>query len=276
MKYLYVRPDAFKRSPMVGVQRECTWSDFAQRFMRAAGGDGKDAHGAWVGAEFLDGIKREDHLVACHTLVVDIDEMGIVDTLARIVRQTSAIVHETFSSTDERPRCRVIFELLRPCSPAEYRSAWASVTEALMRQGVTPDRACCDPGRLSYVPVRRPGSTYEVDYCEGRPIDAVSIARRHPLPTHAPIDVDGYRPHDLSRVQRAALEREADEVRATGPGQRHARALEAALRIFRPQLQIAYRDGEAVLLPAFLAATDGKRKGEGLRILRDAWRKNGR
>ena len=276
MKYLYVRPDAFKRSPMVGVQRECTWSDFAQRFIRAAGGDSKDAHGAWVGAEFRDGIKREDHLVACHTLVVDIDEMGDVEMVAHTVRGVSAIVHETFSSTDERPRCRVIFELARPCSPAEYRATWSYVTERLMLSGIVPDRACCDPGRLSYVPVRRPGSTYEVDYCEGRPIDAVSIARRHPLPTHAPIDVDGYRPHDLSRVQRAALEREADEVRATGAGDRHRRMLEACLRVFRPQLQIEYQDGERALLPAFLAATDGKRKGEGLRILRDAWRKNGR
>ena len=44
----------------------------------AAGGESKDALGAWVGAEFRDGIKREDHLVACHTLVVDIDEMGDV------------------------------------------------------------------------------------------------------------------------------------------------------------------------------------------------------
>ena len=126
------------------------------------------------------------------------------------------------------------------------------------------------------VPVRRPGSTYQVQYCEGRPIDAVAIARRHPLPTHAPIDVDKYRPRDLSRVQLAALEREADEVRATGPGQRHARMLGAALRIFRTQLQIAYQDGEGALLPAFLEATDGRRRVEGLRILRGAWRRNGR
>ena len=61
-----------------------------------------------------------------------------------------------------------------------------------------------------------------------------------------------------------------------GLGERHARMLVAALRIFRTQLQIAYQDGEAALLPAFLAATDGKRKGEGMRILRDAWRRNGR
>jgi hypothetical protein len=276
VKYLYVPPESFKRSPMVGVQRECTWSEFVDRFRKPRHGDRKDQFGAWCAGEFKDGIKREDHLLRCYALVVDIDEMGIVDTLVRIVGRTSAIVHETFSSNDAAPRCRVIFELARPCSPAEYRATWSYVTERLMLSGIVPDRACCDPGRLSYVPVRRPGSTYEVDYCEGRPIDAVSIARRHPLPTHAPIDVDGYRPRDLSRVQRAALEREADEVRATGPGQRHARALEAALRIFRPQLQIEYQDGERALLPAFLAATDGKRKGEGLRILRDAWRKNGR
>jgi len=276
VKYLYVPPDAFRRSPMIGMQRECTWSDFVSRFDHAAPGESKDALGAWVGAEFRDGIKREDHLVACHTLVVDIDEMGDVEMVAHAIRGVRAIVHETFSSADDAPRCRVIFELARPCSPTEYRAAWALVTERLMLSGIVPDRACCDPGRLSYAPVRRPGSTYEVDYCEGRPIDAVAIARRYPLPTHAPIDVDRYRPRDLSRVQIAALEREADEVRATGPGRRHARMLVAALRIFRTQLQIAYQDGEAVLLPAFLAAADGKRKGEGMRILRDAWRRNGR
>jgi hypothetical protein len=44
--------------------------------------------------------------------------------------------------------------------------------------------------------------------------------------------------------------------------------------VFRPQLQIAYNDGEAALLPAFLAATNGSRKSEGIRILRDAWKKN--
>jgi hypothetical protein len=276
VKYLYVPPDAFRRSPMVGVQRECTWSDFAQRFMRAAGGETKDAHGAWVGAEFRDGIKRESNLIACHTLVVDVDDDGVVLRYAEMVRRVSAIVHETFSSTDDKPRCRVIFELVRPCSPAEYRAAWSFVVREMSLIGDSYDRACCDPGRLSYVPVRRPGSTYEVDYCEGRPIDAVSIARRHPLPTYAPINVNAYRPRDMPCIQRAALEREADDVRATGAGQRHARMLKAALRIFRPQLQIAYQDGEAALLPAFLEATDGRRRAEGLRILRDAWRRNGR
>lgn len=273
MKYLYVRAASFRSNPLRGSEIDTSWLDFANQFLDCSRADTKDAGGAWVGAEFRDGVKREDHLIRCWTLVADIDEGGDVRKIADRLRAVSAIVHETFSSTSDAPRCRIVFELARPCSAAEYRAAHAAVSARLIDCGIVPDRACCDPGRLSFVPLRPPGATYLVEVTRGRPIDAVAYAARHPLSVETYVPADST-PRNLSRVQTVALEREADGVRATGAGQRHAQMLVAALRVFRPQLQIAYNDGEAALLPAFLAATNGSRKSEGIRILRDAWRKN--
>ena len=276
MKYLYVPPESFKRSPMVGVQRECTWSEFVDRFRKPRHGDRKDQFGAWCAGEFKDGIKREDHLLRCYALVFDIDGRGVLDTFRPIRTRAhkSCLIHETFSSTATNLRARVIFPLLEPCTPIQYRAAHAFLRERFAHAGVETDPACIDPGRLSFVPVRRDTMSYFFESFEGSALNAVAIATKHPPEVRT---VEPYRPpRDATKVQRAVLEREADGVRATGAGDRHRRMLEACLRVFRPQLQIEYQDGERALLPAFLAATDGKRKGEALRILRDAWRKNGR
>jgi len=52
-------------------------------------------------------------------LVADIDEGGDVRKIADRLRAVSAIVHETFRAVDA-PRCRIVFELSRHCSAAEY------------------------------------------------------------------------------------------------------------------------------------------------------------
>jgi len=257
---------------MVGQRRECTWDQFVNKFRKPQIGEFKDQFGAWTACEFRKDIKREDYLVACYCLVVDVDDNGDTLEIAGRLDGVQCFVHETFSSTPEAPRCRIVFELMRPCLPFEYRAAHAVIVERLRSCGVVTDPAAKDPGRLSFLPVRRADQDYVFAECHGRPICAVTIAKKHPLPVDT-YETD-YKPKSLERVQAVALEREADNVRATGPGQRHEQMLCAALRLSRPQLNLDARAIEAALMPAFLAATDGRRKGEGLRILRDAWRKN--
>jgi len=102
VKYLYVRAASFRSNPLRGSEIDTSWLDFANQFLDCSRADTKDAGGAWVGAEFRDGVKREDHLIRCWTLVADIDEGGDVRKIADRLRAVSAIVHETFRARRTR------------------------------------------------------------------------------------------------------------------------------------------------------------------------------
>jgi len=127
------------------------------------------------------------------------------------------------------------------------------------------------PGRLSFVPLRPPGTTYLVEVTRGRPIDAVACAARHPLSVETYVPADST-PRNLSRVQTVALEREADGVRATGRASVMLRCSSPRYACFdRSSRSLQRRRG--CPFAGFLAATNGSRKSEGIRILRDAWKK---
>ena len=178
---LYVSPSQFPRSPQVGTRRSMEWAGLATYLSRHSIDDSKDAAGAWSPGLYQDNVRRKASLISIGALVVDIDENGDVDEAADPVAKYAAIAHETFSSTNDAPRCRIVLALAEPIDAATYEALHTIVRATLARAGMPADEGAKDASRLSYAPVRRPGAGYRFRLVGGAPS---TLARCSPRNHH--------------------------------------------------------------------------------------------
>src|SRR5580658_1563915 len=157
---LYLSPERFHCTPQIGTACRMTWPQVVAYLSRPSIGEAKGEAGAWSPGLYRDNVRRKSHLVSIAALVVDVDEAGDVDHAARQVQRYRAIVHETFSSTDDSPRCRIVLALTEPIDATTYERAHAIVRAHLRRAGFVADEGAKGASRLSYSPVRRPGARY--------------------------------------------------------------------------------------------------------------------
>lgn len=266
---LYVSPDRFRAQPQIGTPCRMTWRQIAAYLSRPSIGEAKDEAGAWSPGLYRDNVRRKAHLVSIGALVVDVDDGGDVERAAEQVRRYRAIVHETFSSTDDAPRCRIVLALAEPIASTTYERTHAIVRAHLRSAGLVADDGAKDASRLSYSPVRRPGARYRFATAEGSPLDvhAVLAAQPPPPPRSVPRPVA---PQYADAYVRAALRRAADAIASATPGERHYALSREAFSLARLGM-----DGGQItsaLLPAFVASAGERREYEGARTIRDAVR----
>src|SRR5262249_31065133 len=132
----------FQRGAQFGTQLKLTWEGLAGFLERPSVSEDKRANGGFSPALYRDGHRCKTALVWIWALVVDIDGCGDVDRVADDVSSYDAIIHETFSSTNDDPRCRLLLRLAEPVDAATYESAHA-VVRATLRKAIG---ACCDEG----------------------------------------------------------------------------------------------------------------------------------
>jgi hypothetical protein len=266
---LYISPEQFGRVPQVGTPWLTTWPMLCDYFARPSFGEAKDIGGALSPALYIDDTRRKANLVRIWALVVDVDENGDVDAVADAVRLYAAIVHETFSSTDDDPRCRIYLRLAEPIDVLTYEPTHAIVRAHLQARGIVADNGAKDASRVSYVPVRRPGARYRVRVTDGAPLDAARVIAAQPLapPRSAPRlpaleHADAYR--------RGALRRAADSIAHATPGERHYAVSREAWSLVR--LGLDDHEIQQALLPAAVASMGEARAWEAERTIRDAIR----
>ena len=264
-------PAELRRRPQRGTPRRMAWGDFAVAFAEPQRGTDKAQAGGWAAGQYREGIRRRSHLATTPLLVVDVDAGGDVEAVAAALESYSCIVHETFSSTPEAPRCRIVLRLSRPVDAETYRPLHAVVRAHLAARGVVADAAAKDPTRLSYRPVRRPGDSYAFRVGEGAPVpvEGVLAARPEPEPPPQPPRRPPTAQHRDAYVA-AALRRAGDAVAAAAPGTRHGTLFHEAWSLAR--LGLAVGDVEAELLPPAVQAMGRPREREARRTIRDAVR----
>jgi hypothetical protein len=264
---LYISPERFRASPQIGVPCVMEWSTLAGYLSRPSSGDAKDEAGGYSPALYQDNVRRKSALVSIGALVLDIDEAGDVDEVADALARYDAIVHETFSSTNDDPRCRALVRLAKPIDAATYERVHAIARAHLAAVGVVVDEGAKDASRLSYSPVRRVGAGYRFRVVHGLALDAVAIIAAQP-PAPPPRAERLPRPEHRDAYVRGALERAAGAVSAASPGVRHYTLSKEAYGLAR--LGIGEAEIAPALLPAFVAAAGEAREYEGARTIRDA------
>jgi hypothetical protein len=269
---LYVPRERFRRTPQVGVPCRVTWTELARYLARPASADAKDAAGAWSPALYRNNVRRKSNVVTVGALVVDVDEGGDVGRVADALGRYRGIVHSTFSSSPESPRCRIVLALAQPLDAPTYSRTHAVVRWHLGQAGVIADEGAKDASRLSYTPVVRAGAAYSFRAIDGVPLDACAVLAAQPPAVHPPwrsmsVGDPSERPDAYAR---SALRRGAGEVASADAGARHytlSRESFTLARLGLPEDEIA-----GMLLPAFVASAGEARRAEGLRTIRDAVR----
>jgi hypothetical protein len=264
---LYVSPDRFRAQPQVGTPCRMTWHQIALYLSRPSIGEAKDEAGAWSPALYRGNVRRKANLVSIGAIVVDVDEAGDVQRAAEAVSRYRAIVHETFSSTDDAPRCRIVLMLADPIDAATYEATHALVRARLRSAGFGVDDGAKDASRVSYSPVRRAGARYRFVRTDGLPLDAHAVLAAHPPPRAAPRLVA---PEHHDAYTRAALQRAADAIGSATEGMRHYTLSREAFTLAR--LGLGDKQIERAVLPAFVASAGERREYEGRRTIRDAVR----
>src|SRR6516162_9410296 len=101
-----------------GTTRELSWSDLVALLSTAVELTDKNAAPGWSAAEFR-GPRSKANVIRVHFVVMDFDSHG-VSAVESFLGPTQAIVHATWSSTREHPRCRAVLNLSRPVTVGEY------------------------------------------------------------------------------------------------------------------------------------------------------------
>jgi hypothetical protein len=267
---LFLSPARFRAKPQVGVACVMTWRELARYLSRPTVGDAKDKAGAWSPALYRANVRRKTALMRAHAIVVDVDDAGDVDRVADALSAYQAIVHATFSSTVEAPRCRIVLALAEPIDANAYERTHAVVRTHLRAAGILADDGAKDASRVSYAPVVRPGAVYRFREVDGSPLDARAVlTKQPPAPMRAP-------PRFLPAPERgdayvrAALRRAASNVATSDPGGRHHALLREAFALAR--FSLSHEEIERALLPAFVTTAGEARQREGERTIRDAVR----
>lgn len=261
---LCVSPEGFRQSPQRGLCCRMTFPELAMYLSRPTLANSKDAAGAWSAARYRDGIRRKSALVHSCALVVDVDQGGDARAVAAALRQYRAVVHSTFSSSPEVPRCRIVLALSQVVDAATYERLHSIVRSHLRERGFLADEAAKDASRLSFAPCIRVGSPFEFLLNAGTPLDAKSVLAAHAAPGRR-----GARacPGGSVTYARAALANAAQVVARSGEGMRHATLNREAFAVARLADDVSIM---RALLPAALHA--GLSRAEAERTIRDAAR----
>jgi hypothetical protein len=267
---LFVPPWRFHTSPQVGVALHLTWSELARWLSQPSVGNAKDEAGAWSPALYEGDVRRKSALISIGALVVDIDEAGDVDVAANVLVRYSAIVHETFSSANDAPRCRIVLRLAEPINAQTYERVHRIVRARLNAAELPPDEGAKDASRLSYSPVRGPDAGYRFRRVDGAPLDARAVLAAQPLPPARP-SAPLPPPKHRNAYVRGALRKAASAVASASEGSRHYALSREAFTLAR---LLGVDEGQiaSALLPAFVASAGERREHEGRRTICDAVR----
>jgi P4 family phage/plasmid primase-like protien len=117
----------------------------------------------WSPARFRDGGERcALDVVSISTLVLDLDHVESLAAPVRLFEELpySAILHTTFRSTPEAPRCRIVLPLTRPVIASEWPFFHETALNWFSGKLGTPFDPCKDPPRFYFLPSHAAGADH--------------------------------------------------------------------------------------------------------------------
>ncbi len=276
---LYLSPEQFARSPQVGTPCRMTWANLVAYLSRPTEGDpvaypnpddAKRQAGAWSPCLYKDNRRRKADVVHASAITFDIDGGGDVERAAKAFSAFRRIVHSSYKSTTEAPRCRVVLPLVEPCTdPKLYEFAHAAIRRELARRAFIVDEGAKDISRLNFAPMVYPGRTFAFIAADGVAFDVRKFAAsvKPPAPPKPPPAVAEHR----DKYTQGALRKAAEAVYAANVGDRHHLLSKEAFTLARPELGLSLSQVTSALLGPFVARAGEARMLEGARTIKDAF-----
>jgi hypothetical protein len=265
-----LRIDALQRrcKPQRGTPWSMRWGRFVSALATPRIGDDKAEAGGIAIGKYIDAIRHKRNMVITHAVSLDFDCNGVSE-ISHALARYSAVVHETFSSTDAAPRCRAFVLLSGPIDAVAYERLHTIMRAKLRVAGLPVDESAKDCSRLCYLPVRRGGVSYSFRLVEGDPLDwrAVLAANPPPSPRPPPRLPD---PAHADRYVAGALRRAAQAVMRAAPGERHGVLCRESFALAR--LAVDEPAIRAALLEPFVSVAGEHRRLEGERSIGDCVR----
>jgi hypothetical protein len=247
---LYLSYHQIRCKPQAGTWCELSWAQLAAWLSSPVRSVEKTGHGGYSPARYRDNIRHLDKLEQIWALVVDVDVEGDTNKIALAVEGYSCIIHETFTSTVSQPRCRLLVELAKPTDARTYAAAHQQFLKDLKKKHVHADEKATDASRLSYCPVRPPGSPYQFRTTQGLPLDTSKLTEAvwtRPVtnirvPKH-PDEKIGVAKVSKQYVE-SAVASAVHNISVAHEGARHATLIREALSLSRSELGLSLEDIE--------------------------------
>jgi hypothetical protein len=205
-----------------------------------------------------------------HAITFDIDGGGDVDRASEAFAAFRKIVHSTYKSTSEAPRCRVVLPLAAACtSLRDYERAHGVVRKELTQRGFIVDEGAKDISRLNYAPMVYPGRAFAFRSSTGAAFDIDKFSAAAPPP---PKPKPPPKPEHRNAYIQAALRRSSNALFAANVGDRHHLLSKEAFTLSRPELGLSLDEVRGAVLEAFVARAGESRRREAERTIADAFK----
>lgn len=146
--------------------------------------------------------RNADSVIGRSVLSLDVDHLNRAKRRALLVSLRkmgcAAVVYSTYSSTEDKPRLRLLVLLARDVTPDEYQRLAQTVMQHL--GWWVFDRGSQEPWRLMYMPTVGADGSYDYEVIDGDPLlveewlarwEPTQIARSHPTAKQEPTTVPG-------------------------------------------------------------------------------------
>lgn len=259
---LFVDGDPAKafRARTTGTPGTTTWDGLVRMLSRAPEGDPsryadpnvqKAARGGWSACALKNGRRLGEAFVETRLLGLDIDNNGEIEKALAAFAPFKKIVHSTYKSTAEAPRCRVVLLLKEPCRDADaFRRAHRALRQGLVRAGWFRaedfDDAGSDPSRLWFLPMVPPGVPYAFHVTEGALLDLRKLVPN--VASEKPTIRKSKNTKTTSTNGAGALVWADRRMSAASEGQRHTRAFSLSAWLAEISPPIPEPEIEAMLM----------------------------
>jgi putative DNA primase/helicase len=133
----------------IGKQNAGTWDQIAGLLGKRDIRTDKDGK-AFAPTQYEKGTTRaKANVLSISLAVADIDDGTTLDELKPVIASFSWVAYSSHSHTAAHPKFRIVFPLLRDCTPDEWPAVWEGLNRRL--QGHC-DPACKDVARLYFLP----------------------------------------------------------------------------------------------------------------------------
>ena len=139
---------------------DCTWDEYVRELTTYTEATDKAARGWSIPAQFSPRYRDSDNFVARHALTFDYDHVtpdDMQDVLQTYTRY-KYVAYQTWSSTPEHPRWRLVFPLTRPVGFDEFQAvsrAFADMCDIELTA-----RESHVPVQMMYLPTVKPGAEF--------------------------------------------------------------------------------------------------------------------